>query len=142
VTTTVIDPDLLLSAAHELGHALVDLAGGLVVSAVTLRKVTVTVELENDTDPAVWRAWLIGCVAGYEAERLWSRRHGGSVDRLCSRTDFKNFNRHRLRVRLSEHTARSQARTILRREWTTVERLAPELATHGHLPVDLVRKGR
>lgn len=150
MSTTELDPVVLQGAAHELGHAVVDLAGGIAVARVTLNTrtgigaTTVGTDLDRVDDPQLWSAYLIACVAGYEAERLWSARHGGRVYRDQSATDFANFRRYRRRGSgLSEGAARSAARSILRREWTRVERLAPRLATRGQIsPSDVGTRRR
>jgi hypothetical protein len=148
-TTAALDPVVLQGAAHELGHAVVDLAGGIAVAGITLNTrsgvgvTTVGTDLDRAGDPELWSAYLIACVAGYEAERLWSARHGGRVYRVQSATDFANFLRYRRRGnRLSEGAARAAARSILRREWTRVERLAPELARSGRLAGSALGGGR
>ena len=130
---------VLQGAAHELGHAIVDLAGGLRVRSVVFDPANgagmteVEVHLEDDTEPAVWRAWLIGCVAGFESETQWCARYGGRAHRQNSKVDFANFHEHRRRVRLSEGAARAAARKILRQHWRDIERLAPQLVSAGQM---------
>jgi hypothetical protein len=135
---TLIAPEVLSGAAHELGHALVDQAGGLTVTGITLNRRTgyglCKVKDFDWDNPRLLRAWLIGCVAGFEAEDRWRRRHGlGHAARRDSGTDFRNFREHAPTIGLSEGTARAKARSHLGWHWGRLERLVPRLAEHGHL---------
>jgi hypothetical protein len=129
---------VLASAAHELGHALVNKAGGLKVKDVTVNRRTgagLCKLRQFDWDnPRLLRAWLIGCVAGFEAEDRWLREHRlGHAHRAESRTDFSNFHYHAPVIGLSEHTARAKARSALGWHWGRLQRLVPRLAEHGHV---------
>lgn len=132
------DPDLLLVAAHELGHAVVDTVHGLTVLSIEVdrRNYTglTTIDFDDATCTAeLLRGALLGSVAGYEAERLWCHHHGGQPNRRCSRTDFTNFTRNSHRVGLTLAAARARARVTLVRDWPRIERLAPHLARRGHV---------
>lgn len=138
-----LDPELLLTAAHELGHAIVDLAHDVPVLSVEVDRRTNTglTRVVNLNDPAITpdhlRGALIARLAGFEAELLWCRRHGGHADLSTARTDYAEFNRHRRAFGLTRAVARAQARAVLIRHWPRLERLALRLAQRGH--VDLGR---
>jgi hypothetical protein len=132
------EPELLVVAAHELGHATVLTALGITVVSIEIDRDAysglTSVDLDGDTCTAdELRASLIGQLAGYEAERGWCRRHGGHAVRECSTTDFAHFHRHRHRVGLTETEARAEARATLAHHWHHVERLAHRLAHRGHV---------
>lgn len=136
--TPELDPALLIVAAHELGHAVVAIALGITVLSIEVDRRAYTgmtqIDFHDDTCTAEQlRGALIGSLAGFEAERRWCQRHGGQALRRCSRVDFRNFARNCRRVDLSEAVARSHARATLARHWAQIERLAPELARHGHV---------
>ena len=129
---------MLAGAAHELGHALVDLAGGLDVTSITVDRRTghglCSVGTFDWNNPKYLHAWLIGCVAGFEAEDRWCRQHrSGRAERKNSRTDFRNFREHAPAIDLSEAAARAIARRRLDKVWRRVENLVPRLAEHGRL---------
>lgn len=133
-----IDPEILASAAHELGHALVNKAGGLKVGRITLNRRTgaglCRVKEFDWGNPRLLRAWLIGCVAGFEAEDRFRRQHRlGRADRGTAATDFANFHEHAHTIRLSESAARSKARSHLSWHWGRLERLAARLAERGQV---------
>jgi hypothetical protein len=140
-TVVDLDPDLLIVAAHELGHAVLASAYGITVVSIEVDRAAYTGLTRRDPglnydrcSIEVLRAGLLGDVAGFEAERMWGARHGGHVDRAGSTTDLTQFARYRRRADLTTAGARGQARFVLRQHWATVERLAPRLARHGHVP--------
>ncbi|HEX5120466.1 MAG TPA: hypothetical protein VFW65_35240 [Pseudonocardiaceae bacterium] len=132
------DPELLLAAAHELGHAIVDLAHQVPVLGVEVNRRTHGGLTRTGFDPTTatpdqWRGALIGDLAGFEAELLWCHRHGGHADPASAVTDYANFTRHARRVGLTRGVARTRARSVLIAHWPRLERLALRLARHGHL---------
>ena len=135
-----LDPELLIAAAHELGHAVLASAYGITVVSIEVDRSNNTGLVRRDMDDydrlplELLRGALFGDVAGFEAERLWAARHGGQAVRSCASTDFANFARYRRRVGLTTDQGRYQARTVLREHWPIVERLAPRLARHGEVP--------
>jgi hypothetical protein len=133
---TGIDPDDLITAAHELGHAVCAYAHGVGVTSITLG--LTTLDLPDDDDeftPQHWRAYLVGCMAGYEAEVLWARRVGGTADKRQSGLDMRNFRtyRRRGRIDITEGQARRAARVAVKRNWGRIRRLAPVLAIEGSI---------
>jgi hypothetical protein len=135
---TDIDPEILAGAAHEIGHALVNKAGGLRVGRITLNRRTGTglcrIKDFDENNPRLLRAYLIGCVAGFEAEDRFLRQHDlGRADRADSATDFRYFHQDAASVGLSERAARAKARSHLSWHWGRLERLVPRLATRGHI---------
>lgn len=130
------DPDLLQAAAHEFGHVIVNLAHGITVISVQVdsRDYSGLTTIEHDDTPAQLRGELIAKLAGFEAEHLWCRRHGGHLDPRTARTDFARFRRHHPDD-LPEVLARARARAILIRQWPRIERLAPQLARRGYLTI-------
>lgn len=140
-TAADLDPELLIAAAHELGHAVLARAHGITVLSIEVDRADYTGLTRRDPGldydrcpPEVLRAGLFGDVAGFEAERMWCARHGGQANKRCSRVDFSQFAQYRGRAGLTETEARRQARLVLRQHWSTVERLAPRLARHGEIP--------
>lgn len=136
VAAADLDPELLIAAAHEVGHAVLAHAYGITVVSIQVDRTAYTGMTVRDLDrfpPGVLRAALIGDLAGFEAERLWCARHGGHADRARSATDFAQVATYRRRAGLIAAEARRQARLVLRRHWSTVERLAPRLARHGEV---------
>lgn len=130
----VLDPGVLIAAAHEIGHAVSARAHRIGIRYIRTNMTMLDLPKSDATwTTEQWRGWLVGCWAGYEAELLWARRHGGRADKACSRTDIRNFRTDRHHIGLSESTARSAARAILRRDWARIERLTPQLAQHGHI---------
>jgi hypothetical protein len=132
------DPELLLAAAHELGHAIVDLAHQIRVLSVEVDRRAHTgltrVEFDDATaTPDQLRGALIGGLAGFEAELLWCARHGGHADPATAVTDYAQFRRHARRVDLTRAVARTRARSVLIHHWPRLERLALRLAQHGHV---------
>lgn len=135
---TDMDPELLLAAAHELGHAIVDLAHDVPVLSVEVDRRANTGLTRTGFDattatPEQWRGALIGDLAGFEAELLWCQRHGGHADPTTAASDYTNFTRNARRVGLTRAVARAQARTVLIRHWPRLERLALRLALRGHV---------
>jgi hypothetical protein len=133
-----LDPDLLLAAAHELGHAIVDLAYDVPVLSVEVDRrtntgLTRTVFDDTTATPDQLRGALIGGMAGFEAELLWCHRHGGHADPATATTDYANFHHNHRRAGLTRQVARAQARAVLIRHWPRLERAAPWLARHGHI---------
>lgn len=121
-------------AWHELGHALVDRRLGIrVVDVVHTIGSGFT---RVDVTDRQWREFAIGCMAGSEAERLWEKYHNGwwGSKGHCQ-GDLQLFHHavQRSGRRLSESTARAEARKILRRQRDRLETLAPRLITTGRL---------
>lgn len=131
---------VLLGAAHEIGHVVSAVHHDIHVPCVVydpteLTGVT-TLDLPDDEAQFTahqWRAWLVGCMAGWEAEVMWAARHGGRVSRRTCQADFANFRKDRRRIGLSQSAARYAARSIVRSSWPDVERLVPQLAREGRL---------
>jgi hypothetical protein len=130
-----IDPYDLIIAAHELGHAVSAYAHGIGVTKIEMGMTHL--DLPDVIGPGMTReeliGWLVGCWAGYEAEKLWAWRVGGEAVWSCSKQDRRNFRDTRKLVGLSEGKARSAARAIVRKEWARIRNLAPTLARQGFI---------
>jgi hypothetical protein len=130
----VLDPGVLIAAVHEIGHAVSARAHRIGVRHIRMGSTLLDLPRSAAAMTAEqWHGYLVGCWAGYEAEVLWSRRHGGRADKHQSGIDIRNFRDCRHHIGLSEGAARSAARTVLRRDWDRVERLTPRLAQNGRI---------
>lgn len=129
-----IDPEDLIIAAHELGHAVSARAHGIGLTSIVMGLTTLDLpDDDRDYTHDQWVGWLVGCWAGFEAEKLWASRVGGKADRRQCRTDIRNFRADRKKIGISEGMARSAARAIVRRDWKRIRDLAPTLARQGFI---------
>jgi hypothetical protein len=125
-------------AAHEAGHGVICAALGIQVVHVTLTATSGHTKHRghNDLD-----AELLILLAGQEAQARWVQRHVsgygfGSALRYakrCSAHDMRDFRRLVRRSALSEGTARSHCRSLVRKHWGRIDRAADRLARTGHV---------
>jgi hypothetical protein len=130
-----IDPDDLITAAHELGHVVSARAHGIGVERITMGLTRLALPAnDRDYTPDQWVGWLVGCWAGFEAEKLWARKIGGKASRHECGADIRNFQTDRRKVPgMTEGKARSAARTIVGRNWSDIRKHAPTLARQGFI---------
>jgi len=139
-----LDPARLQCAVHELGHLTVWEAlpgvrvNGVWVKGHGLRRVHGCVDVAiPDNSPELDRGYLVGVLAGREADRIFCDLTNARHDpRTCS-YDMANFRRTRRRHkpsrRWSETELAREARGIIRANWSTVLRRATQLARRGSL---------
>lgn len=138
-----IDPALLTVAAHELGHAFAHKAAGIKVTKIAVSGVgddargqVRTQVIEDPTDAQV-EGWLVGFLAGREADHLWCDSHGLHLrgkSRFC--TDMSLWQEHRrLAPKLTESRASARARRIVLDHWSEIVHLAPALAVNGRISI-------
>ena len=136
-----IDPELLLIATHELGHAIVWKAGGLHIKSIRVRKgwcsnSAVELDLGKTTwTPETGRIYLVGMLAGREADAYWCEITGQRHNERHSADDMAAFHRYRRQTTWAKGTPerpfRAEARAAVQEHWSTIERLAPQLASRG-----------
>lgn len=133
------DPHQLRIAVHELGHAVAWRDGGLEVGRIKHGGDEGACRVRYYPKPDQLLAFAIGLWAGFEAEDRWlGATKRGRASRGNSGHDLRLFREAVRELRqhygqsLSEAQARKQARKLVDRHWTRIERTAP----------DLIRKGR
>ncbi|NIJ14307.1 hypothetical protein FHU38_004651 [Saccharomonospora amisosensis] len=124
-------------AVHELGHAWVWKAHGLIIRGIEHTGSDGTCHVRHYSDTESLRAYAIGLWAGFEAEDQWLRANGlGRARRSTSSYDIRQFRRTNRELgphSLSEAKARSLARRTVHRHWNAIEAAAPRLITKGRL---------
>lgn len=138
------DPWRLGVAIHELGHwfAWKDLPGTRIVRV----RVTgtgrdaegrVTVKWPTNDAGATDRGYLVGLLAGAEADRLHHERTGHPLRRDGWAHDLKAFTdcrrAHAPSRRWSESELRRDAHRLVLARWHEIQKLAPRLARTGRL---------
>lgn len=141
-----LDPVRLMVAAHELGHAIVWSATGMRVEFIEVtghgRATQGCVRLANRarlSSAADCRSYLVGMLAGHEAEIRWcAATDTRPIADGCAedRREFAYMYRRRRQWGVTDARAalRTQARHLVRAHWPTIARLAPRLAHRGSLP--------
>lgn len=136
------DPDRQRAAAHELGHTFVWKAYGFPVVRTEItghgHQVGGGTILGKHRLPNTGRAhkFLIGLLAGGEAERLWCELNAVRYSERSEEGDmehFQGFCRDNPTLRVNVRRLRGIAGQVVRRRWEQIERLIPELAAHGKL---------
>lgn len=133
----------LLTAHHELGHAVVFQALGITVTGVEVineaHGVTTTDSDDPFATPEQTRAYLVGALAGREADLRWFDVYGyDGFDESSCADDLAYFRKHRRHefVRdIPDSEFRSEARRLVRAHWGRITRLAPRLAERGAIAV-------
>ena len=138
------DPWRLHCAAHELGHHVVWTQLGFEVTQVAVtgrgRDVEGQTRLsdgaKNLTSPDRCRDYLIGLLAGREADIRWARHTGRRYRECHSQGDlavYRQVRRHEWVRDLSDRQLRDQAKRLVAAEWARIVRLTPQLARDGHI---------
>nr|WP_042190905.1 hypothetical protein [Kibdelosporangium sp. MJ126-NF4] len=140
-----IDPHRLQVAVHELGHWVVwrTIPGARVVTVHLTghgRGTEGTVEVDwakSEQSPEANRAYLAGLLAGREADALWAEATGTRQDTSGCSHDLAVYHRvrrtHPPSGQFTTTEIRVHARRLVRASWNEITRLAPRLATRGHL---------
>jgi hypothetical protein len=136
------DPQRLRVAAHELGHYLTWTQAGLPIKTIWVAgrgdEAAGNVEVPRMTarDDIQYRAYVVGVLAGRQADMRWCREHDLEVHEYRFRSDMKVYRRLRRDRRVRDVTdaeLTAEARQIVNANWRRIIRLAPTLARHGHL---------
>lgn len=144
---TTVDQRRLMVAIHEMGHALTWHRAGFQIKTIRVRGrsngTTGYVDLDNQPNrtPEEARDYLIGLLAGREAEHEWCRITGQSSDAYGSSTDLAIYRRYRKYdcanerwvAHLSDGEFRAAARKVINARWSQVVHLANQLAQHGRI---------
>lgn len=138
------DPYRLAVAAHELGHAIVWRAVGFDIDEIWVK---------GHGPAAHGHVWIVqnedhirtltdehgvqtGLLAGREAQIRWCAETGPADADTSADQDmtlYRRRRRTRLGRRVSRTAVRADARRLVRDHWHAITRLAPVLATTGHL---------
>jgi len=138
------DPWRLHCAAHELGHMLVWQASGFEVHSIAVDGygsdvqgwTRLTKAGKNLFDQQRCRDYLVGLLAGREADIQWARHSGRPFRERHSKADLKTFrqiHRHWWMRGVPVEELRDQARAAVLDQWSSIVRLAPRLAARGEL---------
>lgn len=130
---------LILSCAHEAGHAVAFRRAGLKVSRVVVGTHRSYTDI-NDPRPDQLNAYLVGIYAGtvagarllvrhfdYSSGAAWSHASVGSD------SDWRRLRTERTPDCWSDSKLRSRAESLVRSDWGRIERLALRLADHRRL---------
>lgn len=140
--TRPLDPQRLRVAAHELGHYLVWTQAGIPIKTIWIAgrgdaaAGNVEVPRMNARNNTQYRAFVVGILAGREADKRWCREHDLEVDETRFRSDMKRFRRLRKDPSIRDVTAaelQAEARQLVNTNWRRINRLIPTLARRGHL---------
>ncbi|HVK05103.1 MAG TPA: hypothetical protein VM490_16620 [Armatimonadaceae bacterium] len=142
-----LDPDRILTAAHELGHLFAFRARGFVVSGIHVSgkgdRVSGHVVLEIP-DKASFatdqerRNYAVGTLAGRAAELKWAAtfdvKPGHESTCQTDMRDAKNARR-QMGAWVFESTLKDEAAREVTRYWRQILRLVPRLAKCGSVPI-------
>lgn len=142
MNTTANDPQRLRVAAHELGHYLTWTQAGLPIKTIWVAgrgdEAAGNVEVPRMTarDDTQYRAYVVGVLAGRQADMRWCREHDLEFHEYRFRSDMKVYRRlrrdHSVRD-ITDAELTTEARQIVNANWRHIIRLAPTLARRGHL---------
>lgn len=139
---TDIDPQRLQRAVHEVGHYLVwrELPGARIRQVrLTRGGGHVDVDWPSGDTPALVQGYLVGMIAGREADKVWCARTTGVWhDPATCAQDMAAIRKAQRRHRPSRQWTDSELATeaqrrLLRVGWGEIERLARSLARTGRL---------
>ncbi|MFC0436641.1 hypothetical protein [Kutzneria buriramensis] len=132
-------------AAHEVGHLIAFQLADVKIIEVRLFGSRIRAEgyVQADVDPprdaAQAHAVLVGVFAGVAAGHRWCDRHGLTHlvgEDVHDRVAYRDLRRKPLFRDVDRAEAVADARRLVRRHWSRIERLAPVLAARGFLPPD------
>ncbi|AHH98292.1 hypothetical protein [Kutzneria albida] len=136
------DPWRLHCAAHELGHMLVWQAFSFGIAGVTVTGfgdqvegwTHLTDQGKNLTSPERCRLYLVGLLAGREADMRWARHSRRPFQEKHSKWDLREFqriHRHPWVCDITVNVLRAQAHDAIACHWPQIVRMAPSLARKG-----------
>jgi hypothetical protein len=141
---TTVDSERLLVAAHEMGHAVAWHTTGfqiveIRVSGHVFPNGYVRIADREHTTPELARDYIIGLLAGREAEHQWCDLTGQSPSDSGSSADLDVYRKYRkydaqhdrFTTHLTDRQLRVAARKVVTAHWPRIERLAPQLAERG-----------
>ena len=132
----------LQMAAHEVGHLVGLRAGGITVLRAQIhdgffsgRHGITKVDPHQDLDdPDQQLAYLVGTMAGPEAERHWCDLNDRRYNERSGEDDFAEITRWRRthpECRPTDQQLVRAAHTLVLRKWDLIMRLTVKLAQHG-----------
>jgi len=143
MAATYIDPHRLRVAAHELGHYLAWQDAGITPAAIVVEGYGeeahghVETGRTRLTTTEQASAYLVGLLAGREAELIWCTKYGLRYHPHTFDTGdgprFRKLRRHKLVRAITDGEFQSGAQRLVQGHWPRIERLAPRLALRGHL---------
>ena len=136
------DPWRLHCGAHELGHALTWRALGFEVRSTTVTgsgsNVSGETRLANESknlhNPQRCRDYLVGLLAGREADILWAKHAGRPFRERHSSGDmqvYKKIRRHEWVKDIGDRELRREATRLVKANWSQIVGLTSRLAQHG-----------
>jgi hypothetical protein len=144
VSETTNDPDRIVVACHELGHAVAFTEAGQTVCEIRVIGHGAQVHGYTDitktviNDPEQGRAFLVAIVAGAEAGARWSAINGysrpgcGACKSASDLATYREIRRkYPMLARFSDVEIRGMARRLVRARWRRIAALTPGLATRG-----------
>jgi hypothetical protein len=136
------DPQRLRVAAHELGHYLTWTQAGLPIKTIWIAgrgdEAAGNVEVPRMTarDDTQYRAYVVGILAGRQADMRWCRENDLEFHEYRFRSDMRSFRRFRKKPYIrdvSNAELQAEARQVVNVNWPRIVRLTPTLARRGHL---------
>jgi hypothetical protein len=137
-----IDPQRLCVAAHELGHYIAWRKAGIRIKSIRVAGTgtsvagNVHIGRQKLGSPKQAHAYLVGILAGPEADQRWCQHNGLTVHQHTWAADMDSFaecRKHEWTRRTPDIEFRAAARRLVAANWREVVRLAPQLAQRGHL---------
>nr|WP_042190903.1 hypothetical protein [Kibdelosporangium sp. MJ126-NF4]CEL19682.1 hypothetical protein [Kibdelosporangium sp. MJ126-NF4]CTQ94518.1 hypothetical protein [Kibdelosporangium sp. MJ126-NF4] len=144
-TDQQLDPHRLQAAAHELGHLRVWRAAGITVAYAKITGHGPDVSGRAHTgrqtlttlDQA--RAYLVGLLAGEQAEIIWCDQNGTRYNDTAAVGDMERYHTFRRRYHATLPPSftltdlKRDAAAAVRKQWRAIERQIPTLARNGRI---------
>lgn len=137
-------PDMLIAAAHELGHAAAFKTCGIPISHIKITKnggghTQVAMNKVDINNPAILQGWATALFAGQAAQTRWCHENNQKLTPTSFAGDLKLFHEaqhHEPIIKKCKpaHLLRDATR-IINKEWDWITRHIHELATHGTIRV-------
>lgn len=140
-----LDPDRLITAAHELAHLLIFRQAGIECSQIRVyghggfARGRVSLVPGQKLNTAQQRGLLVGTLAGREADLRWCDEHGirRHPERTCAQDrQLYHSDRRRMQFDSASHSALcAETRRLVNKHWSRIQHLAPLLAERGRISV-------
>lgn len=140
---TDIDPQRLVIAAHELGHAIVWRASGFTIREIWIKGRGDSAhgwcgltDANAHHTPQGELGYQAGLLGAAEAQHRWCSETGVPFDENACREDYTNLRtraKDQLGRQIKRSAATAEARRIIRANWRRIVLLTPKLAAHGSL---------